>query len=157
LGNDFVALIEPRFGTRVILRSDTFGVSIGKGCGGMDAFFLFSYCYFLWVSLAPKLFSKFQWVGIAFGGLFLMVVLNTVRISLFFLFSFYAHHSAGESASSDLFLTLFHTNSGWVLYLAGIGGYFLFCEKNLNREKVPTSVSEPTPRLRCSPLRTILD
>jgi len=127
--NDVNCFVTTNQGPRMIIRHVAMAVSVGKGCGGLDAFFLFFYVMLLLWLIVPQWFSKTQWLLLAILGLPLMYLLNVIRISAFFLIAVACKNIFGFQVSTDLLLALFHTHSGWLLFFSGILAYLKVADR----------------------------
>lgn len=110
-------------GPRMIIRHDLLTVAVGRGCGGLDGFFLLFYLMMVLWLIVPRWFTATQWAMLTLVGFPLMYALNVVRICGFFAFAVLSHRWLGSQISVDVMLTLFHTHAGWVLYFVGLFSY----------------------------------
>lgn len=113
-----------------------FSANISHYCSGIDGIFLFLLVFSIIATQDPRNISMKRWFAIFAGGVLLMWALNAIRISAFYVLSFYAVQSFGEVYATELFSRLFHSNVGWFLYLFGIVGYTLWFE-SLFRKTAP--------------------
>jgi exosortase/archaeosortase family protein len=105
---------------RLIVRHPLFGASIGKACGGLEAYFLFGYFILIMATLNPKRFRKSQWGWVVLSGFPLIYALNVLRICLLFCMGAFLPNLIGRDLANRITLTFFHTHGGWLLFLVGI-------------------------------------
>lgn len=99
-------------------------VSINMSCSGLEGivFFLFAFCLYLAVA-EPKI-SLRRFSALAIGGVAMMFVVNTLRISLFL--SVAAYMNSIQLKGGKFFSWAFHENIGWLLYLLAIALFLYF-------------------------------
>lgn len=110
-------------GPRMIIRHTDLTIAVGRGCGGLDGFFLFALLIMVLWMIVPRWFTRKQWLLLVAFGLPLMYLLNVVRICSFFAFVILFKNILGFQNSVDVMLTLFHTHAGWVIFFSGILAY----------------------------------
>lgn len=98
-------------------------VRIGRGCGGGDAIFFFVLTFALILILHPKRAKITQWLGGFVLGIIWMFFVNIFRIVLLFFTGIALRTYLGEDTGTEIFKWLFHTNVGWLLYVASIFAY----------------------------------
>jgi exosortase/archaeosortase family protein len=116
-----------RSGSDPVLSANSFSVTIGAPCSGVDSLVMFAGIYLLvalldWSKLNKKKLLLLFPLGLA--GAFLM---NILRI--------FALMAIGASWSPKLALTLFHANAGWILFVIYTIGFFYFAYPWLKLKK----------------------
>lgn len=116
-----------------------FTVHVGTPCSGLEgvAFFVFVFSVLAildWKKHSPrKLFALFT------GGTLFMLVLNLLRITVFFLIALWITIQFGKSEGSQWFVWAFHAHIGWIFYLIGIGiflvSFFILPSKKREGDK----------------------
>lgn len=99
---------------------------IGKGCGGMESFFYFSFLFGLFATFKRAMATTLQWVIGFCVGLILMYFANLLRILLLFQIGVWLISNFGIVLGREMLIFLFHANLGWILYSIVIASYFSF-------------------------------
>ncbi len=98
--------------------------SIGMGCSGLEGIFFFLFAYLLVRLFAGRRSSWWRTSAVVSGGVLFMFVLNVFRIVLFFGVAVFINQASSQPHGRAFFVWAFHENIGWILYLAGIVGFF---------------------------------
>jgi len=93
-----------------LLGINGFQAIIGKPCSGIDSLLLFTSLYTLIFCLDHKRLKKSLTILLFFIGAIGMFITNILRILLLFM--------VGAHISPTLAVGLFHTNVGWILFIA---------------------------------------
>lgn len=109
----FLALVHP-----------SLSIFIGEGCGGFDAFVLFTALFFLKTGMSRQRFARPILFGGLVFGLFLMYWTNIIRMVLIFLFGVFLARYLPRSEATNTAIHLAHIHIGWLLYL-GVGLTYL--------------------------------
>lgn len=95
------------------LKVNNFIIQIGEPCSGIDSFLLFTAFFASIFALEHKQLKKRRFIILSIIGLIGIFLVNILRLYLLILL--------GVHVSPELAVGLFHTNAGWVLFIA----YFL--------------------------------
>lgn len=116
----FMSTMSCQLKQSLMLHGSSFTLAVGTACSGLDSvvFFLFSIGL---ISICDwKRFSPKTWLGLYLYGAFFMLALNVVRISMFFVFSTWAHQWFGNTTGVLFTLTIFHQSIGWFIFGSGL-------------------------------------
>jgi len=122
-----------------------FSVRIYGACSGLEGVVFFITVLSLVVMVDHKRFSGAQ-IFVSYGaGIIYMWLLNVLRIVLIFIAGVYTSERWGREEATNLVVKLFHANTGWVLYSAGIALFMAALFKIMGYNNPP-----PSPSLRNS-------
>lgn len=121
---------------------------VGKPCSGIDGLIFFASLSFLVLLKFREELSLFRWALASFGGLFLMFILNPLRIAFLFVAAV-KFSNLFSSRGLSFFESVIHTNVGWILYLFFGVCYF--------RSLLPILKSSPKTEYRLSSLLHVLE
>ncbi|MEM4268337.1 MAG: archaeosortase/exosortase family protein [Candidatus Woesearchaeota archaeon] len=108
------AVLKIRWPDNPLLGVDKFVVSVGKDCSGIDSMVMFTGLFLLIAAVDWDVINKQRLALLYLPGLVGLFFVNVLRIFLLMLF--------GIIVSPDFAIGLFHSNAGWILFIA----YFLF-------------------------------
>jgi exosortase/archaeosortase family protein len=128
-----------------------FLVRIGKGCGGLESLFFFTLLFLLIVSLHEKRIRPLDLMKMYLSGTVLMFALNLFRIISLFFVGIGMKMVLPHAVAIGIFKSVFHLNLGWILYAAGMYGFFRYFALRLSVERVPPTPSKSLRKLRRSP------
>lgn len=119
--------IQAKFlGNQIQFIHDAFALNLQHGCSGVDALFLFVFCFALAMMLHPNHFRRLGWLLAGLVGLSLMFLTNAFRITLFFWIAVQTNTRLPLMLSGPIDLGLFHSHVGWILYAIVLTTYFSF-------------------------------
>jgi len=110
-----------------LLSLGNFSAIIGKPCSGIDSLLLFITLYLLVVFLDYKRLNKSLTIIFFIVGAFGMFAVNILRIFLLFI--------VGAFYSEKLAIGLFHTNIGWILFVAYFSIYCIIVSRYIYNKK----------------------
>lgn len=125
-GQNVECLINDFHEPQMVLKKGGFGARVGKGCGGLDSFFLLAHVMLILLIISPRYFSGAGWRIMAIVGAPLIYLLNVIRIVAFFEIALVLDKYVGETVAANTFLALFHSHAGWIIYCSGILLYILW-------------------------------
>jgi exosortase/archaeosortase family protein len=117
----FVPIASMSEGGGPSLRLGEFSAIIGKPCSGIDSLLLFTSLFTLIFILDHKNLKKGLSIYFFFVGAIGMFITNALRILVLFL--------VGNYISAELAIGLFHTNVGWILFIAYFGLFWWIASK----------------------------
>jgi len=91
-----------------------FSINIASGCSGLEGIFLFFFLLSAIFLLDWRIFSKWNLLELYGIGFIYMFIVNSLRITAFFLFAMHMHNK--HPIAKDI-VELFHSNIGLALYL----------------------------------------
>ena len=103
------------------LRSDLFSVQILAPCSGLEGIFFFVFVFSFVLLIDWDLFRKQSQLTLYLFGFLFALLLNAVRIALFFSFAARESKVVGKEAAAQFFVRAFHSYSGVLIYLLGVG------------------------------------
>lgn len=124
--------VVPYLDHSVVLRNPDFAIAINRKCGGLDAFWLFWQSGLFLAIILPYRVTWLRWGLFGILGFILMFELNALRITSLYLLGVFLSKTVGYGNAINTVMLLFHLNSGWILYLLGIGFYFKIALELLN-------------------------
>ncbi|NBX69629.1 MAG: exosortase/archaeosortase family protein [Proteobacteria bacterium] len=101
------------------LTGEGFAIKIIMGCSGLEGIFFFIFAFSLIQCLHKRDWSWKVFGAYGLGTVFLFL-LNTFRISLFYLMGIQFEKMAMGKAGKKVIEAAFHNHLGWILYLVGI-------------------------------------
>ena len=120
----------------VFVKLPEFTMKILPECSGLEGIFLFYYLLALILLIDWRIFSRWSLTELYATGFVYMFLMNVLRIFSYMLF---IRHVGYTDASARL-IDLFHSNIGWVIYLAAFGifmtGMYVLAAKTFVREPV---------------------
>jgi exosortase/archaeosortase family protein len=117
----FVSSFSMTEGGGPLLGINDFRAIVGKSCSGIDSFLLFTSLYTLIFILDYKRLKKKLAVLLYFIGVVGMFIINILRILLLFII--------GAYIDAKFAIGLFHTNAGWILFIAYFFIYWTIVSK----------------------------
>ena len=104
-----------------VLTVENFSVGISKVCSGIDSLLFFISLFAILVVLNWKELDKKRMAVLFIPGLIGTFILNIIRVFLIILIA--------VKISPKFAVDLFHTNAGWILFLAYFIGFWHFASK----------------------------
>jgi len=124
----------PVKGANVIKYAD-FRIWINAACSGLEGVVFFVAVFSCMMMLDYKSIPIKKIVYGYLAGIVLMLTLNIMRITMFFMFGVWVTQNQGPLAGTKLTLDLFHNNIGWILYMIGMVAFFVFFYKSVDKKK----------------------
>jgi len=93
-----------------VIGLNNFIVGIDNPCSGIESIFMFSFLYIFAVCFDWKILNKKKAILLFFPGVISVFILNILRV--------YSMILVGAYISREFALGIFHTNAGWILFLA---------------------------------------
>ena len=120
-------------GPHLQIYSSDFGIDIWYPCSGLEGVTLVVYLLSLLFLCDWKVFSRFRYLWNAYLlAIPLMLAVNILRISAFFLYGSYLHHHNTPLAKT-LTTEAFHSNVGLVFYLFAIAAGMPFLYRTVRK------------------------
>lgn len=116
-------------GNAPVLEINNFAVSIGAPCSGIDSMFLFISFFAAIYALDHKRLKKSIFFTVFIVGFIGVYIVNVLRLLLLIL--------VGIHISPRFAVGLFHTNAGWVFFLAYFLIYYLVIKKFIYQSNLP--------------------
>ena len=110
---------------------------LGQGCGGFDGILFFLAAFSIFAPLNWRCFSWKSWLGFAFLGAGLFLLLNILRILILFSVGVWGSLLMGQEAGISLMIGFFHVHLGYLLYAAGMCLYFKTLSEIAQKRKLP--------------------
>lgn len=110
---------------RIIIKHALQAISVGRGCAGLDSFFLFFYLSLVLCALNDRILHWGRWLLFFLSGVLTMFFANVLRIALFFHLSVFLKRWT-SLGSESVVANLFHLHAGWFIYLISFAGLFKF-------------------------------
>lgn len=99
---------------------------INGACSGMEGVVFFC-CVFAAMMMLDYKSIPVKKIAVGFlTGIVMMLTLNIIRITVFFMFGVWAARKWGGAEGIQLTTELFHNNVGWILYSIGMVVFFMW-------------------------------
>lgn len=126
--------LETKVDEYTVLSTTDFGLSIGRGCGGLEGIVFFITVMGLLYMVESTRFFKKDWIWMSVAGAMYIYVLNIFRLALFYLVSLGAIRLWGENVGIATVRLLLHGGLAWFIYSAGLLGFFILASKFLGAQ-----------------------
>lgn len=94
----------------------SFYLAIGRRCGGLDSFLLFSILFLIILSCHRRFLRFFGWSSIFLAGLAVAFFANVLRIAILFTLGVVISKLGYSLLARQIVFGAFHAQLGWVLY-----------------------------------------
>ena len=118
-----------------------FSASIAWPCSGLEGVFFFLFTFSILLMFEQRKIGFFRTCLHYLLGIGMMLILNVIRISIFFVAATRAVQYWGRAKAQDYFIGAFHNHIGWIIYFIGIGT-FVWIYTRKNRESIGTSLED---------------
>lgn len=117
-------------------------IIIGKGCAGFDAFYFFTSCLIIYLTMNRSVLSRANMFLITAIGLIFTLLLSIFRMVVLFVTGLWLVRHLGESGLK-IFLNVVHVNTGWIMYAVGMCCFFGCLNRLVTRGWLLGSVVPP--------------
>lgn len=124
-----------------VLRHALFEATIEAPCSGLEGISFFIAAWSLILMFDHQQMSIMKIFAVYCLGAIYMLILNIIRITIFFMLAIWAVGKWGEAKADKLFINFFHSHIGWFLYVIGLSIFFLILFKTQNKQKARLTTS----------------